>query len=119
MRSAKNSSPLRGLAAGCGLTLLLGIAGCQSPIPSVDPRSPPFRDLPAPQIAELDAGRSAYIDKCSGCHALYRPDRGPAGQWTRWVDAMALRSKITGEERERILRYLHVASQSTLADRRG
>lgn len=111
MRSPTRPPCLPGLAALCGLPLVLGLGGCRSPIPPVDPRSPPFRDLPAPRIAELAAGRSAYIDKCSGCHALYRPDRGPAGQWTRWVEAMAPRSKISGEERERILLYLHAVSR--------
>ena len=88
------------------ILILLVLSGCESAIPTVDPESPPFRDRPAAELAELQLGRRTYIAKCSGCHALYRPTRGDGAHWRRWVGEMAERSHLHPDERGHILDYL-------------
>lgn len=90
-----------------GLVLvILALPGCESPIPRVDSESPPLQGRSPTELTELELGRSTYIAKCSGCHALVRPTRGNAEFWRRQVEEMAERSCISSEERERILDYL-------------
>jgi mono/diheme cytochrome c family protein len=94
----------------------LALAACDSPIPRIDPASPLVADRPAEELARLSRGRDEYIAKCSGCHRLYGPAEGDYAYWQRWTDDMAERSKLSREEEERILAYLHVASRLTPAD---
>jgi len=91
--------------------------GCISPIPAVDPQSPPFHGRSQPELQELELGRSHYIAKCSGCHSLYLPSRGDAVYWRGWVDKMAERAAIAPEERQRILSYLGVVCAPPVAAR--
>src|SRR5262249_27444282 len=90
--------------------------GCSPAIPMVDPEAPAFRSQPLTELARLARGREEYIAKCSGCHSLYRPSRGTSVNWSSWVSAMADRSKVCSEERERILAYLSAACCPSDAD---
>lgn len=91
------------------LAACLATLGCESAVPRIDPRAPIFSHKSPEEIAELDVGRAEYIAKCSGCHTLYRPSRGDAAYWDRWVEAMAGHSRLTPEESGRIKGYLLAA----------
>lgn len=85
--------------------LVLAAAGCAVRIPE------PTREMAAGDetvLAELKAGRRLYINKCSGCHALYPVDRYDDGKWAAEVDEMLRLKKVKlhEEERRRLLRYL-------------
>ena len=85
------------------------IVGCESAIPVVDASTPGFSGLRSEDLTDLDRGRRDYIAKCSGCHALVRPAEGDPAYWSRWVTAMAARSKLSADEKERIENYLVTA----------
>jgi cytochrome c5 len=57
-------------------------------------------------LAELQAGRRLYIDKCSSCHALYLPQKYTSRDWHHWVNKMAPKAKVDSAEREKILNYV-------------
>ena len=88
------------------LFTLLSLGGCQSAIPRVPVKEPPFTTMPRQKVADLSRGRTEYIAKCSGCHQLYRPGTGDEAYWNRWVDSMAERSHLSRKEKGRIKSYL-------------
>ena len=57
-------------------------------------------------IYELREGRTAYINKCGGCHSLIVPEKYSAMEWKEWVDRMDSKVKMTEKEKENILKYL-------------
>ncbi|MBK9070526.1 MAG: hypothetical protein IPL79_05935 [Myxococcales bacterium] len=57
-------------------------------------------------LAELQAGREAYIAKCSSCHLAIAPADFTASEWPVHVDDMAERSKLSATQREHIVRYV-------------
>ena len=63
-------------------------------------------------LAELQAGREAYVDICSGCHTLVRPETHAPEDWPDLVKEMEEEQEVRLEpaERQMILRYLEAAS---------
>jgi hypothetical protein len=67
-------------------------------------------EWPGTTVAALTAGRRLYVQRCSGCHALYRPESRPPTAWPKIVRDMAVRSKLTEAMAQDITRYLVVAA---------
>lgn len=61
---------------------------------------------PGTTLAELQAGRSAYLAKCTTCHRPVAPRSIAPEKWPHYVDEMAERSHLTPEARASILLYL-------------
>lgn len=61
-------------------------------------------------LGELEAGRRAYVRRCSGCHALHLPESLGAREWLEQMEEMAVEAKLTPEERALIERFLLVTS---------
>ena len=57
-------------------------------------------------IDELAKGRKLYVANCSSCHALYLPEKFTKAEWTKNVDEMAPKAKITDKEKQLILAYV-------------
>ena len=55
---------------------------------------------------ELLEGREIYINKCGGCHSLIIPEKFNAEEWNKWVEDMEPKAKLSGEEKQLILKYL-------------
>lgn len=68
-------------------------------------------------LVQLEQGRTMYVRRCAGCHALHRPEEFAPEQWPRWVEDMTDDAKLTPEERAAIERYLVIASEQTRAVR--
>jgi hypothetical protein len=62
--------------------------------------------------ATLEQGRSLYVRRCSGCHNLYVPSDYPASAWPEIVEEMSEKAKLDRDERDQVLRYLIVASDT-------
>ena len=41
------------------------------------------------------AGKAVYTAKCGNCHKLKEPSRGNIAQWTKWIDRMAPKAKLS------------------------
>jgi mono/diheme cytochrome c family protein len=57
-------------------------------------------------LDSLSEGRKLYMDHCGSCHNLYLPHRFNATEWEKNVGEMQEKSKITDNEKARILSYL-------------
>jgi cytochrome c5 len=58
--------------------------------------------------AQYLEGKTVYEAKCGRCHKLYKPERGNMTQWTKWIDRMAPKAKLTDEEKQMVIRYVSV-----------
>ena len=51
-------------------------------------------------------GRSLYLAKCTACHKAYEPKLHTLAEWTKILDEMGSKAKLTREEKNMILDYL-------------
>jgi len=54
------------------------------------------------------AGKAVYSAKCGNCHNLKEPSRGNMAQWTKWIDRMAPKAKLTEDEKAQVTAYVSV-----------
>lgn len=57
-------------------------------------------------LADLVAGRKAYMQNCAACHTLYLPEKYNKEEWIHWVNEMALKVPLKEGEKEQILKYV-------------
>jgi hypothetical protein len=55
---------------------------------------------------ELVNGRKLYVAHCGNCHNLYLPKTYSAVNWKKNLDEMAVKAKITDQQKQLILQYL-------------
>jgi cytochrome c5 len=87
---------------------VLGSAACatQMPAPSQADATRIAMEWPGTTVETLARGRSAYLGRCTACHAAYRPDSQPAAAWRKIVAEMATRSKLDHRTTDDVVRYL-------------
>ncbi len=92
---------LAALAGACGASI----------VPRPTERDARWASLrwPDASVELLGEGRSLYVAKCSGCHALLSPDRVVTDAFPANLDEMAERARIDARQRELIARYLVTA----------
>ncbi len=56
----------------------------------------------------LVTGRKVYVDNCSNCHSLYRPEHFTKNEWAKVMPVMQKKAKIDNEQRKMIVKYLSV-----------
>jgi hypothetical protein len=88
---------------------MAALAGCAVYLPQPDAMMAGGDDS---RLVDLRAGRELYINKCSGCHSLIPVDRFDDAKWTSEVEEMfrLKKVKMTGDDRDRLLRYLTAAN---------
>jgi mono/diheme cytochrome c family protein len=72
---------------------------------------------PGTTVADLQLGQRKYADRCSSCHALYRPEAYPAHRWQGFVDEMVVRAKLAPDDVRDIVRYLVVSAEASAGPR--
>lgn len=101
-------------AAAVAAFCLVAVAACSAaavpPVASTDARWASER-WPGTTVAELSRGRDVVVSRCSGCHALPRPEVKSPDEWSSVLDEMAARAKLSAADRDLALRYLSAASQ--------
>ncbi|HYJ10945.1 MAG TPA: hypothetical protein VEX18_18110 [Polyangiaceae bacterium] len=92
------------VAGACG--------GSPFPEPALTDTARAAPHFPGVTLAELKHGRSLYLSRCGGCHALKRPSELPPEQWRVEVDEMRSKNgvKLSDAEAQAIVRYLAVAA---------
>jgi len=90
------------------LLIVLSIYKCTSAL-----YKPNFSDAQKSGISidTLMAGRKRYIGSCGSCHSLYLPKQYTKAEWRKNMDSMQVRSNITVEQKEVILKYLESTSK--------
>jgi hypothetical protein len=96
------------------LPLAVALAGCagQLPLPVAADAARASVRWPGTTVANLQRGRELYVNRCSGCHALYRPQTFPADKWRGIVVEMTDRSKLAPDDAETVIRYLTAAADA-------
>lgn len=64
-----------------------------------------------PRMGEMPPGepspaRDLYIVKCAKCHKFYNPAKYSDADWSKWMDKMSKKSKLTPEQTEMISNYV-------------
>ncbi len=62
--------------------------------------------LPPASNPALEPGRELYAAKCHGCHRLYAPSKINPQKWPAILDKMAVKAKLTPEEKSRLDAYV-------------
>jgi mono/diheme cytochrome c family protein len=105
------------------LTLVFGVAsalaGCAAQLPLLGEADAAraSQRWPGTTVADLQRGRELYVNHCSSCHTLYRPQDLPADKWRTLVGEMQVRAKLAPEQAETISRYLVAAAEAPPAPR--
>jgi mono/diheme cytochrome c family protein len=100
------------------LTLLLALcaaaSGCagQLHVPVEADAARASQRWPGTTLADLQRGRGLYVNHCSSCHTLYRPEQYPADKWRGLVGEMTERAKLSADQVETIVRYLEASADA-------
>lgn len=109
MKRSRWVSVLLALAAA-----VLGAYGCAAALPhaTVSDTRYAARRWPGATLAQLEQGRTLYVETCAGCHELRLPDSQPPERWQAAVAEM--RSKrglhLSDARAQLIVRYLWTMS---------
>ncbi len=57
-------------------------------------------------LADLQAGRSVFINSCGRCHNLYSPDAYSAASWKTIIPNMAPRANLSSTETLQVTKYV-------------
>jgi mono/diheme cytochrome c family protein len=90
-----------------GLGLLALLAGCASvPHPNAEDAVRAATDRPGTTVQGLEAGRSRYVAKCSGCHFLRAPAKYSVTHWQSTMVKMGDRARLEPADQDAILAYV-------------
>ncbi len=92
--------------------LALTFCACAgAPLPSVTPHmlERAGENWPGVSMERLDAARSLYVSKCSGCHNVPIPSEFTIKKWGPILDEMAIKAKLRADETEDIWRFILAA----------
>ena len=64
---------------------------------------------PAPERS-LEQGRALYAGKCQGCHRLRQPSKIDPQKWPTILDKMAVKAKLTPEQKAQVDAYVQAVS---------
>lgn len=69
--------------------------------------TPPMVDVKKVEMTPaLVEGKNLYESNCAKCHKLFEPEKFTAEKWTRILEWMQPKAKITDEQRTIIFNYL-------------
>lgn len=101
LRSSWRLGLALGLVAGCAATL---------PEPTVEDAQRARERWHDASQAQLEAGRSVLLSRCSSCHALPLPSDETPERWPAVVKEMAKPAGLSEEQAESLVRYLVITS---------
>ena len=61
---------------------------------------------PSASLSDLQQGRRLYVQKCSGCHTLYLPEKYTPGEWQKSLVDMKSKVSISDAEMHLMHTYL-------------
>ncbi len=57
-------------------------------------------------LADLEAGRTIFINNCGRCHNLYSPDSYAPSNWKTIIPAMAPRAGLSSTQASQVTKYV-------------
>jgi hypothetical protein len=58
----------------------------------------------------LALGRKLYVNNCSSCHSLYKPEQFTIKKWAQEMPTMGKKAKISEHQATLILKYISAGS---------
>jgi hypothetical protein len=57
-------------------------------------------------LAELQQGRTLYINNCGSCHGLYSPDNYTSTQWNSIMSSMGPKTGMSVSDKQLVYKYV-------------
>ncbi|MCK9641011.1 MAG: hypothetical protein M0R39_13985 [Prolixibacteraceae bacterium] len=57
-------------------------------------------------LADLQSGRSVFINSCGRCHSFYSPDNLSVANWNAIIPNMASRAGLSASEAAQVTKYV-------------
>jgi hypothetical protein len=70
--------------------------------------SPPSAGAPEFTEEQVEAARTLYIAKCTGCHKFYPPANYSAADWEVWMRKMSRKARLNPEQDALLRAYLEL-----------
>ena len=107
-RSVKNY-----FAFFCVITILLILNGCKQNLNATGTLYvPTSANVTAnATLAELQQGRTLYMNNCGSCHQLYMPESYSPVQWKSVLNSMAPRTGMSASQILLVTKYVSMGKQ--------
>jgi hypothetical protein len=66
----------------------------------------PMKGTDEPTVKEISAAQKLYVAKCAKCHKFYEPRNYSVTNWSKWMEKMSVKSKLSEEQAGLLTRYL-------------
>ncbi len=86
------------------VVLVIVVVACSPKIKTTTTTPAPVTD--PIMLAKITEGKSLYETNCNKCHELHKPGKYNEQQWTKNLNWMAPKAKITDEQKATIFAYL-------------
>lgn len=86
------------------IVLVIAIAACSPKVKTTTTTPTPVTD--PIMLAKITEGKTLYETNCNKCHALHNPGKFNEQQWTKYLDRMAPKAKVTDDQKASIFAYL-------------
>ncbi len=86
------------------LLLLLTFAACTTQL--YVPTTANVSKHEAATLAELQQGHDLYSSKCGRCHSLKKPSSRTAAQWTKILEKMGPKAKLSKDQTALVYKYV-------------
>jgi hypothetical protein len=57
-------------------------------------------------LAELQQGKEIFSNKCGRCHKLPKPEKHMPEEWTKILEKMAPKAKLTADQTALVFKYI-------------
>ena len=96
-----------GFLFGLGAIVFIFLSGCSKSNTSSSLYTPTIADATATAtLADLQQGRTLYINNCNSCHSLYSPDSYTSSQWKTIIGNMGPRTSMSSAQILLVTKYV-------------
>jgi len=86
------------------IVLVVVIVACSPKVNTTTNAPTPVTDRVI--LARITEGKSIYESNCNKCHALFNPGKFTETEWTKYLNVMAPKAKVSNEQKDAIYAYL-------------
>jgi mono/diheme cytochrome c family protein len=69
-------------------------------------------------LDQLNKGYNIYLNKCGGCHTLFKPQDYDEAKWLKVLPDMCQRAKLTREQTDLVTKYVLTKRESPVVKRK-
>jgi hypothetical protein len=92
---------------GLVVVLILLTSGCSKSSSTSSLYTPTSSDATSTAtLADLQQGRTLYVNNCGACHSLYSPDDYTSSQWKTIISSMGPRTSMSSSQILLVTKYV-------------